>query len=188
MSAIGCTDQRSTDGAFYALLTGLFIRKRGKTAGARRRQCPHRLAQRESGSSHESSGKIRRPGPNRPAPVAWVAKSVDAPDSKSGMGNHVRVRVSPQAPTMYRLVTDSTVYPFIFLGKLVLWLPVVLKRAHCSRGGRRWDRTTTRTPAEAHSRLRPHRLPHCPRMDLRIICGCCQNNRFESAKRLLKDS
>ena len=33
-----------------------------------------------------------------PVPTAWVAKPVDAPDSKSGMGNHVRVRVSPQAP------------------------------------------------------------------------------------------
>ncbi len=30
---------------------------------------------------------------------AWVAKLVDAPDSKSGRGDPVRVRVSPQAPT-----------------------------------------------------------------------------------------
>ena len=29
---------------------------------------------------------------------AWVAKLVDAPDSKSGRGDPVRVRVSPQAP------------------------------------------------------------------------------------------
>ena len=35
--------------------------------------------------------------PGRPL-RAWVAKLVDAPDSKSGRGDPVRVRVSPQAP------------------------------------------------------------------------------------------
>ena len=38
---------------------------------------------------------------------AWVAKLVDAPDSKSGRGDPVRVRVSPQAPTRHEAVRVS---------------------------------------------------------------------------------
>ena len=54
------------------------------------------------------------PRPLGPLPVhypAWVAKPVDAPDSKSGMGNHVRVRVSPQAPEILASRALASVRP-----------------------------------------------------------------------------
>ena len=49
---------------------------------------------------------------------AWVAKLVDAPDSNSGMGNHVRVRVSPQAPNRMRLQPDQSGVSLPFLKTL----------------------------------------------------------------------
>ena len=38
---------------------------------------------------------------------AGVAELVDAPDSKSGMGNHVWVRVPPQAPLLRGLMDEA---------------------------------------------------------------------------------